>query len=212
MPNLCEVGAVYDRAATPFRMHQASSGQLAQVNRHRVVGDAQAPGDFASWEPVRLAGHDQAKGIQAGALRESRKGTYCVLSVHLSRISDIWRMRQSGCRTKSRSKYTFFDCSAELQSGRKPIAFAIVAGPGYAAKDGVDVTSVQPPLAGRTINSYAFARSIRARHEDTRLSPVESAFRVSSTSALVRPILAGCSHRMASCSGPCRRQVPSLLG
>ncbi len=85
------------------------------MGRHRVVGDAQQPGDFTGGQPVGFVGDEQPEGIQPCGLGEGGKGIDGVCNVHMSRLIDIITFRQYGDRTGGQSRII-------EQSVKKPLA------------------------------------------------------------------------------------------
>lgn len=58
------------------------------MRRHRVLRDIEEAGELASRNSIRFMSHEQTERLKAGVLGQGRKGGYCVVAFHISRIMD----------------------------------------------------------------------------------------------------------------------------
>ncbi|ANV25424.1 hypothetical protein ATN81_24980 [Agrobacterium pusense] len=60
------------------------------MRRHRVLRDIEEPGELACRNSIRFVPHEQTERLKAGILCQGRKGYYCIIIFHISRIMDIF--------------------------------------------------------------------------------------------------------------------------
>jgi DNA-binding transcriptional ArsR family regulator len=75
------------------------------MRRERVLRDLQQPGKIARSETIRLVPDQRPEGLKTGRLGQGGEGQDGFFGFHISRLMEVWRLRQSESEARHRPRY-----------------------------------------------------------------------------------------------------------